>query len=103
MKGFVQNLKESKGIDYVFVWHALSGYWGGVSTDMRYVLHSSLPAILLSININTSTLRERERDIANLKASSVLSSDIVSLCLFNVGLMRLYPCGALMLCQAGLT
>lgn len=55
LKGFVRNLKESKGIDYVFVWHALSGYWGGVSTDMRYVHHSSLFAILTSFYVDTAS------------------------------------------------
>jgi hypothetical protein len=42
LKNFVKNLKSKKGIDYVFVWHALSGYWGGVSTDVRDDMYSAL-------------------------------------------------------------
>jgi hypothetical protein len=42
LKKFVKNLKNKKGIDYVFVWHALSGYWGGVSTDVRDDMYSAL-------------------------------------------------------------
>lgn len=33
LKGLVNTLKTEKGINYVFVWHALAGYWGGVSED----------------------------------------------------------------------
>ena len=31
-----------QGIDYVFVWHALSGYWGGVSENVKDDLNSAL-------------------------------------------------------------
>lgn len=31
LKGFVRELKEEFGsVEYVYVWHALCGYWGGV-------------------------------------------------------------------------
>ena len=33
MKEFVGRLKSDFGIDKVFVWHALSGYWGGISDE----------------------------------------------------------------------
>lgn len=29
----METLKGQRGVNYVFVWHALSGYWGGVSED----------------------------------------------------------------------
>lgn len=33
LKSFVAELKQGKGVRQVFVWHALSGYWGGVSGE----------------------------------------------------------------------
>ena len=47
-------MKERKGIDYVFVWHALSGYWGGVSTDLRYIRNSLLIWIETLIRYETA-------------------------------------------------
>ena len=34
LKGFVRDLKENFDIEHVFCWHALGGYWGGVSEDI---------------------------------------------------------------------
>ncbi|XP_064961648.1 probable galactinol--sucrose galactosyltransferase 2 [Musa acuminata AAA Group] len=33
LKDFVSNIKQTYGLRYVYVWHALMGYWGGVSPD----------------------------------------------------------------------
>ena len=50
LKGFVQMLKESMGIDNVYVWHALGGYWGGISTDVT----DDLPIALSSASASES-------------------------------------------------
>ncbi|OVA19883.1 Glycosyl hydrolases 36 [Macleaya cordata] len=35
MGAFIKDLKESfKSVDYVYVWHALCGYWGGIRPDV---------------------------------------------------------------------
>uniref|UniRef100_A0A7N0U928 galactinol--sucrose galactosyltransferase n=1 Tax=Kalanchoe fedtschenkoi TaxID=63787 RepID=A0A7N0U928_KALFE len=34
MGAFVRDLKEEFGVEYVYVWHALCGYWGGLRPDM---------------------------------------------------------------------
>ena len=33
LKSFIHKLKSERGVDKVYVWHALSGYWGGISDD----------------------------------------------------------------------
>lgn len=42
LKSFVATLKTQMGINHVFVWHALSGYWGGVSEEASDDLNSVL-------------------------------------------------------------
>ncbi|KAK9987920.1 hypothetical protein SO802_028159 [Lithocarpus litseifolius] len=34
MGAFVRDLKEELSVDYVYVWHALCGYWGGVRSNV---------------------------------------------------------------------
>ncbi|KAI3939365.1 hypothetical protein MKW98_022233 [Papaver atlanticum] len=34
LKGFIADIKQNFGLKYVYVWHALMGYWGGVHPDM---------------------------------------------------------------------
>ncbi|KAL6960561.1 galactinol--sucrose galactosyltransferase [Sarracenia purpurea var. burkii] len=35
MSGFIRDLKEEfKSVDYVYVWHAFCGYWGGLKPDV---------------------------------------------------------------------
>jgi hypothetical protein len=36
LKSFIRQLKGGLGVKYVYVWHALSGYWGGVSEDLNH-------------------------------------------------------------------
>lgn len=38
IKNIVRILKEKYGLKYVFVWHALTGYWGGAKPDVREML-----------------------------------------------------------------
>lgn len=33
MKHFITSIKKAYGLEYVYVWHALMGYWGGVHPD----------------------------------------------------------------------
>lgn len=44
LKGFVRELKENFNIEQVYCWHALGGYWGGVSED----INDDLPATLMT-------------------------------------------------------
>ncbi|KAF9620634.1 hypothetical protein IFM89_013660 [Coptis chinensis] len=49
MGAFVKDLKESfKSIEYVYVWHALSGYWGGVRPNVSGMPNSRVIAPKLS-------------------------------------------------------
>jgi raffinose synthase len=50
-KKFVKGLKERRGINQVFVWHALSGYWGGISDDAK----DDLPKELTRSKYDNST------------------------------------------------
>ena len=42
LKGFVSDIKKDYGIDQVFCWHALAGYWGGISETVTDDLTASL-------------------------------------------------------------
>jgi raffinose synthase len=35
LKQFITRLKSDMGVEKVFVWHALGGYWGGISTESK--------------------------------------------------------------------
>ncbi|CAI9277101.1 unnamed protein product [Lactuca saligna] len=49
MGGFVRDLKEDfKSVDYVYVWHALCGYWGGVRPNTPGLPESSVVQPMLS-------------------------------------------------------
>lgn len=52
LKSFISSLKNEFGIDYVYFWHALSGYWGGVSENPEDEMHS---ALLLSTSSTSSS------------------------------------------------
>ena len=81
LKGFVKNLKERKGIDYVFVWHALSGYWGGVSTDLSDDLTSALSAnrnsaSLLSTLSSYPKSTDPARSSINIAAGAIIGGSV---------------------------
>ena len=44
MKGVIEFLKASLGVKKVFAWHALGGYWTGLSSDLAADYPSLLPA-----------------------------------------------------------
>lgn len=49
MGAFVRDLKEDfKSVDYVYVWHALCGYWGGVRPNIPGLPESSVVQPMLS-------------------------------------------------------
>ncbi|KAJ9564253.1 hypothetical protein OSB04_000219 [Centaurea solstitialis] len=49
MAAFVRDLKEDfKSVDYVYVWHALCGYWGGVRPNIPGLPESSVVKPMLS-------------------------------------------------------
>jgi hypothetical protein len=52
LRGLVENLKQNNGVNYVFVWHALAGYWGGVSEDSD----DDMPKLLNSYNKTSLSL-----------------------------------------------
>ena len=57
LKSFVGDLKSQFGVRHVFVWHALAGYWGGVSEEAGDDLNAALssadpssPAVIRSFS-----------------------------------------------------
>jgi len=57
LKSFVGDLKSQLGVRHVFVWHALAGYWGGVSEEVGDDLNAALssadstaPAVIRSFS-----------------------------------------------------
>jgi hypothetical protein len=72
LKGFVQVVKEKMGVDYVFVWHALSGYWGGLSEDEADDFPSALVDEVSTVNSDIHYESDEDelfsvRDYANAK------------------------------------
>lgn len=48
LKGFVRDLKEGFGVEYVYVWHALCGYWGGVRPGVKGMAEATVEEVRLS-------------------------------------------------------
>jgi raffinose synthase len=39
-KGLTEEIKHSSGIDWIGVWHALGGYWGGIGPDSKLAIEN---------------------------------------------------------------
>ncbi|KAE9612698.1 hypothetical protein Lal_00005964 [Lupinus albus] len=54
LKGFVNELKEFETLDYVYVWHALCGYWGGIRPNVDAMPKAMIERPKLSIGLETT-------------------------------------------------
>lgn len=55
MGAFVRDLKEDfKSVDYVYVWHALCGYWGGLRPNIPGLPESKIVKPILSPGLQTT-------------------------------------------------
>ncbi|OIW12387.1 hypothetical protein TanjilG_04136 [Lupinus angustifolius] len=54
LKAFVNELKEFETLDYVYVWHALCGYWGGIRPNVYGMPEAVIEKPKLSIGLETT-------------------------------------------------
>ncbi|KAK7266053.1 hypothetical protein RIF29_18692 [Crotalaria pallida] len=54
LKGFVNELKEFGTVEYVYVWHALCGYWGGIRPNVPGMPEAVVEKPKLTIGLETT-------------------------------------------------
>ncbi|KAI3912687.1 hypothetical protein MKW92_049453 [Papaver armeniacum] len=55
MGAFIKDLKEDfKSVEYVYVWHALCGFWGGIKPNVKGLPKSKVVGVTLSPGLKTT-------------------------------------------------
>jgi hypothetical protein len=72
LKTFISSLKNEYGIDYVYFWHALAGYWGGVSEDPEDELHSALANASTAISADSFSSSNSSHNLSSLNQNPLI-------------------------------
>eukprot|EP01036_Dinobryon_divergens_P036749 gene36749-47906_t len=76
LKGFVGSLKTDFDVHAVYFWHALSGYWGGVSENVNDDLTKALLGSTISSSVGLISTPEKDGEVGMLINGGSSSDDV---------------------------